>query len=83
MTLPDPPATQVSSTGSSIFKIKKGRADTGTKLTVIFEVNGNVSGGKVKRFEAYQVESLGRIGPFVRIRLKNQRFKTAAVSALR
>jgi hypothetical protein len=84
VTPPTPPAAEVSTTtGGSIFKVKKAATASGTKMTVTAEVNANVSGVLVKLFEGDQVEMLGQTGSLSRIRLKDQRVGTVAASALR
>ena len=80
---PTPPAPQpVGSSGASIFKGKKTAASSGTKLTVVSDVDATVSGVLVKLFKGDQVEMLGQTGALANIRLRDQRVGTVPASAL-
>ena len=81
---PTPPEPQpVASSGASIFKGKKTADSSGTKLTVVSDVDATVSGVLVKLFKGDQVEMLGQTGALANIRLKDQRVGTVPASALR
>ncbi len=85
VTAPAPPVASApaAASGGSIFKAKKAAESSGTKLTVVSDVNATVSGVLVKLFAGDQVEMLGQTGALARIRLKDQRVGTVAASALR
>ncbi|MDF1740680.1 MAG: hypothetical protein P1U86_16080 [Verrucomicrobiales bacterium] len=80
---PEPPSQPVAASGGSIFKGKKPAAASGTKLTVVSDVNATVAGVLVKLFEGDEVEMLGQTGALAQIRLKDQRVGTVPASALR